>query len=224
MKGIGVCENIPYGSRSEVTARSSPAGRRSLWLLLLWLPTVGPALHAEPPSVREVETCEEEAGRFEGWSKMAWVMGPPWRRSPPHTETLVAGDGRSSWDTACPRRAALPAGYVLLVQGNAMLAKTLARPLRVFQNAGLDVFLFDFRGYGRSQPGEPRVSAIIQDYSEIISALNLKELRAQISLWHFLRCARRPQRTLRLRGLRPSGSRRGPSASRGFRHRVPSDL
>jgi alpha/beta superfamily hydrolase len=64
-----------------------------------------------------------------------------------------------------------PKGYLLVVQGNAMLADQLVADLQVFRDLGLDVYIFDYRGYGLSK-GKSRLAAITADYFEIVSYLN----------------------------------------------------
>jgi alpha/beta superfamily hydrolase len=64
-----------------------------------------------------------------------------------------------------------PLGYVLFVQGNAMLALTIVSDLKPLSEAGFDVFIFDFRGYGFSG-GQAKSAAIISDYREIVANLN----------------------------------------------------
>ena len=61
-------------------------------------------------------------------------------------------------------------GALLFAQGNAMLASHIIERLRPFANSGLDVFVFDFRGYGLSQ-GVPRLIALISDYHDIARRL-----------------------------------------------------
>jgi alpha-beta hydrolase superfamily lysophospholipase len=51
-----------------------------------------------------------------------------------------------------------------------MLA-TVIEALTPFRDAGLDVFVYDFRGYGQST-GNSRLRAIVSDYRDIILALN----------------------------------------------------
>ena len=68
-------------------------------------------------------------------------------------------------------RAAVPTGYLLVAQGNAMLADQIARELQYFRNLGVDVFLYDYRGYGLSE-GKSRLNAIVSDYREIVAHLN----------------------------------------------------
>ena len=64
-----------------------------------------------------------------------------------------------------------PKGYLLVVQGNAMLADQLVADLQSFRDLGLDVYIFDYRGYGISK-GKSRLAAIAADYFEIVSYLN----------------------------------------------------
>jgi alpha/beta superfamily hydrolase len=64
-----------------------------------------------------------------------------------------------------------PKGYLLVVQGNAMLADQLIADLQSFRDSGLDVYIFDYRGYGMSK-GKSRLAAITADYFEIVSYLN----------------------------------------------------
>jgi alpha/beta superfamily hydrolase len=67
--------------------------------------------------------------------------------------------------------AASPKGYLLVAQGNAMLADQLVADLQPFRDLGLDVYIFDYRGYGISQ-GKSRLAAIVADYAGIVVHLN----------------------------------------------------
>ena len=62
-------------------------------------------------------------------------------------------------------------GYLLVAQGNAMLADQLVADLQSFRDLGLDVYIFDYRGYGISK-GKSRLVAIAGDYAELVSHLN----------------------------------------------------
>ena len=64
-----------------------------------------------------------------------------------------------------------PKGYLLVAQGNAMLADQLVADLQMFRDLELDVYIYDYRGYGNSQ-GKSRLAAIVSDYAEIVSYLN----------------------------------------------------
>lgn len=63
------------------------------------------------------------------------------------------------------------AGFILFAQGNAMLADRLLGDLKSFAHPGVDVFVYDYRGYGQSQ-GNRRLKAIVTDYREIFDALS----------------------------------------------------
>lgn len=62
-------------------------------------------------------------------------------------------------------------GFVLVAQGNATLVERLVSRLRQFADSGYDVYMYDYRGYGRSE-GERRLKAIASDYQEIYSELS----------------------------------------------------
>jgi alpha-beta hydrolase superfamily lysophospholipase len=64
-----------------------------------------------------------------------------------------------------------PHGYLLVAQGNAMLADQLVADLQTFRDHGWDVYVYDYRGYGISQ-GKSRLAAIVDDYREIVGQLN----------------------------------------------------
>jgi alpha/beta superfamily hydrolase len=66
---------------------------------------------------------------------------------------------------------ATPKGYLLVAPGNAMLADQIVTDFLPFTSAGYDVYIFDYRGYGRSG-GKARLKAILSDYSEIIAHLD----------------------------------------------------
>lgn len=62
-------------------------------------------------------------------------------------------------------------GFLLAAQGNATLAERLIGRLREFADAGYDVYLYDYRGYGRSE-GQRRLKAIAADYRDILASLS----------------------------------------------------
>ena len=64
-----------------------------------------------------------------------------------------------------------PRAYLLVAQGNAMLADQLVADLQTFRDRGWDVYIYDYRGYGNSQ-GKSRLAAIVDDYGEIVADLN----------------------------------------------------
>lgn len=69
-----------------------------------------------------------------------------------------------------------PRGYLLVAQGNAMLADQIMGELQVFRDRGFDVYVYDYRGYGLSG-GSSRLNAIISDYREIVAHLNRQNYR-----------------------------------------------
>jgi len=62
-------------------------------------------------------------------------------------------------------------GYLLVAQGNAMLADQILSSFTHFSSTDVDVYIFDYRGYGRSE-GKRRLRAMVNDYGEIIDLLN----------------------------------------------------
>ena len=66
-----------------------------------------------------------------------------------------------------------PRGYLLVIQGNAMLADQILAEFRSYADAGYDVYIYDYRGYGRSE-GKRRIKAIVNDYKHLIASLNAR--------------------------------------------------
>ena len=46
---------------------------------------------------------------------------------------------------------AAPTGYLLVAQGNAMLADQILGELQYFRKLDVDVYVYDYRGYGLSK-------------------------------------------------------------------------
>ena len=72
-----------------------------------------------------------------------------------------------------------PEGYVLVALGNAMIADQIISDFKAFAAQGLDVYIYDYRGYGNSD-GKRRINAFIEDYKEIVSSLNQSYERAML--------------------------------------------
>jgi len=72
----------------------------------------------------------------------------------------------------------LPRGYLLVVQGNAMLADQIITHFEPFAGLGYDVYIFDYRGYGNSE-GKRRLKAILNDYRQIIQQLDRQPYQRQ---------------------------------------------
>lgn len=62
-------------------------------------------------------------------------------------------------------------GYVLMALGNAMISDQMIGYLKPLSQKGYDVYIFDYRGYGRSE-GKRRIKAFIEDYKELTNYLN----------------------------------------------------
>jgi alpha-beta hydrolase superfamily lysophospholipase len=77
----------------------------------------------------------------------------------------VTADGRTLSGYRIPAEGP-PKGAILVAQGNAMLADQMLVPLTLLSKEGFSVFVFDFRGYGRST-GKPKLRAIVSDYTEL---------------------------------------------------------
>ena len=127
---------------------------------------------------RERTTCEGEAFTFWLWSFLAGATNPDEVLSIPNTEliTFLTNDRRTLKGFRLESDHMPAKGYVLVIQGNGWLASQLAPYLIPLRNIGLDIYIYDFRGYGLSKPGLRRFAAIIEDYQEIIDELNADEI------------------------------------------------
>ena len=61
-------------------------------------------------------------------------------------------------------------GFLLVLQGNAMLADQILGEYRAYAHLGYDVYIYDYRGYGRSE-GKRRLKAIVHDIKQILTSL-----------------------------------------------------
>jgi pimeloyl-ACP methyl ester carboxylesterase len=85
---------------------------------------------------------------------------------------LKTKDGRLLRGYKLQTDAETPKGFLLVAQGNAMLADQIILGFRAFAAAGYDVYIYDYRGYGRSE-GKRRLKAMLSDYREIIGSLDI---------------------------------------------------
>lgn len=58
---------------------------------------------------------------------------------------------------------------VLVVQGNAQLVSSLIKPIRALVDSGVEVLMYDYRGYGNSKGSDPSLQAIVEDFRSLIS-------------------------------------------------------
>lgn len=70
---------------------------------------------------------------------------------------------------------------VLVAQGNAMLADQLLDDLSSFSRAGIEIYIFDYRGYGNSE-GKRRLKAIVSDYKELFDRFSTSS-EGKVSLY-----------------------------------------
>ena len=61
-------------------------------------------------------------------------------------------------------------GYLLVAMGNAMVSDQLIPHLERYARAGINAYVFDYRGYADSD-GRRRIQAMVQDYEELITDL-----------------------------------------------------
>lgn len=148
------------------------------WLLLVCL-VLAPACasHNLAAAVEHADTEEALCGQlrepFMFWMWRRLAGSPDAKRLAQLTNVepirFMARDGIELGGYRLPARHAR--GYLLVAQGNATLADQLVGALEPFRDSGLDVYIFDYRGYGISQ-GKSRLGAITGDYGEITSHLN----------------------------------------------------
>jgi alpha/beta superfamily hydrolase len=70
-------------------------------------------------------------------------------------------------------------GFLLVLQGNAILADQILAEYSRYAQAGYDVYIYDYRGYGRSE-GKRRLKAMISDVKEIINYLSTKPYKKRL--------------------------------------------
>lgn len=149
-----------------------------LFAVLVLFPVATPGGQEQGGGVLEQSVCGlQEPFMFWLWSGMAGNPDTSRLDGLPHVEpiTFQTRDDRTLGGyllraTGREGRSVPPRGYLLIIQGNAMLADQIIGSFTPFSSAGLDVYVYDFRGYGRSG-GKRRLKAIVSDYREILAAL-----------------------------------------------------
>lgn len=153
--------------------------RQVLLVMLMLVPGLMSAGQGNGNSELEVSVCGlREPVMFWLWSRMAGSPDAGWLTGLRHLEDIAfdTRDGRSLRGyrlkaTDADGQLIPPNGYLLVMQGNAILADRIIDEFAAYSTAGLDVYVYDYRGYGRSG-GRRRLRAIVSDYAEIIAALN----------------------------------------------------
>ena len=92
--------------------------------------------------------------------------------------SFVTKDGRTLRGYKINADSKTPNGYLLVLLGNSMLADQLIGDFTDYAKNGVDVYIYDYRGYGLSE-GKRRLKAIISDYKEIIRGLDAKPYENQ---------------------------------------------
>ena len=136
-----------YAGQQSSNLEQSICGLKEPFVFWLWSSAAGEpsaARLAQFANIEDVAITSSDGRILRGY-----------KLKPPHTR-----DGRD-----------LPRGYLLVAQGNAMLADQIITRFDLFAGLGYDVYIFDYRGYGRSE-GKRRLKAILNDYREIIQQLD----------------------------------------------------
>ncbi len=131
------------------------------------------AVAAEPEDDPEEAVCNSILEPFAFWLWQRAAGTPYLAAGAPvpggEAVSVTTRDGRVLRGfrlTAAPPRK----GFMLVAQGNATLAERLLAHLGGLARAGYDVWIYDYRGYGRSE-GKRRLKAIVGDYRELYARL-----------------------------------------------------
>lgn len=151
--------------------------RLMLMTLALVLVITGTGTMADSAEQLEESVCGavREPLAFWLWSGAAGKPDPEPAERLPNAEpiTYETKDGRLlqgyRLKSSTPESEA--GNSVLVAQGNAMLADQLLGALGSFSRAGIEVYIFDYRGYGNSE-GKRRLKAIVSDYRELFDHIN----------------------------------------------------
>ena len=144
-------------------------------IALVLATTSGSSIAAETENLEE-SVCGsiKEPLAFWMWSGAAGEPDPETTKRFPNAEPLEhkTRDGRilRGYKLKSTLPGAAVVGSVLVAQGNAMLADQLLSSLEAFSKVGIEVYVFDYRGYGRSE-GERRLKAIVSDYQELFNSI-----------------------------------------------------
>ena len=155
------------------------AGRCVIWLVVLavWTGCARAGGEADEPPLEQSVCGLQEPVMFWLWSGLAGSPDAARVRGLPNVEDIAfdTRDGRvlRGYRLRARRSDKPPSaaqGCLLVMQGNAMLADRILGEFTGFADAGLDVYVYDYRGYGRSG-GSRRLKAMVSDYAEISNAL-----------------------------------------------------
>jgi alpha-beta hydrolase superfamily lysophospholipase len=140
----------------------------------LMLPEASPQ-HATGDREETVCGFLRERLAFSLWSAVAGRPDPAAARRVPNAVPVeyLTADGRTLRGYRLTPRdgGGQSSGFLLMAQGNAMLADQLLDYLSAFTASGHHVYVYDYRGYGNSE-GRRRLKAIVEDYRELFSRLS----------------------------------------------------
>jgi alpha/beta superfamily hydrolase len=155
-----------------------------LIIALLTLMTIMASAPADNLEDLEQTVCGpvREPLAFWFWSRAAGKPDPHAAADVPNADPVVheTKDGRLLKGYKLESTAANGAvkGFVLVAQGNAMLADQLLPALTAFSRAGIEAYIFDYRGYGNSE-GKRRFQAIVSDYKELFDSISAGAQRSR---------------------------------------------
>lgn len=147
-----------------------------LVLAALFLVTTATSALATESEQLEESVCGsiQEPFVFWMWSNAAGRPNPEAASRIPNAEPVThkTKDGRllRGYKLRSTAAAGAVVGFVLVAQGNAMLADQLLSSLTNFSQAGIEVYVLDYRGYGNSE-GERRLKAMVSDYQELFDRI-----------------------------------------------------
>lgn len=137
---------------------------------------MSPLAETALPEAPEVTVCGplRERLAFWSWSRAAGRADPARVQWLDGVETMThrTRDGRTlrGYRLASRHPDGVVRRTVLVVGGNAMLADQILPAFTPLAEAGLEIVVFDYRGYGASD-GRPRLLAIIGDHLELAQRL-----------------------------------------------------
>lgn len=149
-----------------------------LLLTTLALVTTAASFLATESENLEESVCGfiQEPFVFWMWSGAAGKPNPEAASRIPNAEPIVhkTKDGRllKGYKLRSTAAGGTVIGTVLVAQGNAMLADQLLSSLINFSQAGIEAYVFDYRGYGNSE-GERRLKAMVSDYQELFDRIGV---------------------------------------------------
>jgi len=159
----------------------------SFFLIILLLPGCAVAQGADNMKLEESVCGMKEPFIFWLWSSMAGSPGTKRLVGLNNVEDIAykTNDGRvlrgykltaGKSKTAQDNNAK---GFLLVLQGNAILADQIIADFNRFSQVGFDVYIYDYRGYGRSE-GKRRLKAMVSDTREIINFLSNKPYKKRL--------------------------------------------